>query len=91
MFRKQKLELDQDLSAELKEARQLLLSKPRTLKRKVRRVAGVSHTPEAEALYTLAAGHKFNWTQEDWAAVLDKLDNCELTVKEWLDGLSSTA
>ena len=90
--RKGKQELNQSLDAELTAARDHLLGKPRVLRRKVRRVAAAGdHNDDAMALYTLAAGHRFNWTSEDWAAVLNKLDSCELTVKEWLDGLDSGA
>jgi hypothetical protein len=72
-------------SADLHSARARLLDDDRVLKRKVRCVAAAGDTdPNALALYTLAAGHRFRWTPEDWAAVLNKLDDCELTVKEWL-------
>ena len=91
MFRS-KRELKQEIDADLKQARDHLLANPRVLRRKVRRVAAAGdHNDDAMALYTLAAGHRFNWTGEDWAAVLNKLDTCELTVQEWLDGLDSTA
>ena len=90
MFRKGKQELNQSLDAELAQARDVLLDAPRILKRKVRVIsARGDRDPYALCLYTLAAGHKFSWTPEDWAAVLDKLDNCELTVKEWLDGIDN--
>jgi len=70
----------------ISEARALLLDNEKILRRKVRSVAAASkHNEYTEALYTLAAGHKFNWTPDDWSAVLNKLDNCELTVGEWLD------
>ncbi len=84
--RKGKQQLDQAIDHELRDARQLLLDDDRVLKRKVRRVAAAGdNDPRAMALYTLAAGHRFNWSPEDWAAVLNKLDSCELTVQEWLD------
>lgn len=72
---------------DLTEARALLSSNPRTLRRKVRNVAALGDKdPLALALYTLAAGHKFEWTNLDWAAVLNKLDECDLTIDEWLAG-----
>lgn len=68
------------------EARTLLLDNPKVLRRKVRNVAAVGDKDEcALALYTLAAGHKFDWTPQDWRAVLNRLDNCESTVEEWLN------
>ena len=86
MFTRNKNELGQAIADELRDARALLLDNPRVLRRKVRRVAAAGDTdPNAMALYTLAAGHRFNWSPEDWAAVLNKLDTCELTVREWLD------
>ncbi len=72
-------------SADLHSARLVLLDNPKTLKRKVRVVAAAGDgDPAAVALYTLAAGHRFRWTPEDWAAVLNKLDDCEMTVGTWL-------
>ena len=88
MFGKQKVTLTSPIEVELKQARAVLLDNPKILKRKVRRVSALGDTNGyALALYTLAAGHKFNWTPEDWAAVLERLDNCDLTVGEWLDTL----
>jgi len=88
MSRKGNLELSTDLDTELQAARDLLLADPKTLKRKVRNVAGGrDKDPRTVALYSLAAGHRFNWTPDDWQCVLDKLDECELTVGEWLNGL----
>jgi hypothetical protein len=53
-------------------------------------VAAAGDTDDnAVALYTLAAGHRFRWTPEDWAAVLNKLDDCELTVRAWLKSAGS--
>lgn len=73
---------DTDLQA----ARQALLDDDRVLKRKVRCVAAEGDTSEnALHLYTLAAGHKFEWTEADWRTVLNKLDECELTVGEWIN------
>ena len=70
----------------ISEARALLLDNDKILRRKVRSVsAAVKHNEYTTALYTLAAGHKFDWTPADWEAVLHKLDDCELTVGEWLD------
>ena len=88
---KEKLELNQELSAELVDARDLLLSDPKTLKRKVRNVAaGRDKDPRTVALYSLAAGHRFNWTPADWQCVLDRLDDCDLTVREWLNALPAS-
>ena len=88
MFRKGNREADDAISVELKQARAVLLDSPRILKRKVRRVAALGDTNGyALALYTLAAGHRFNWTPDDWAAVLNKLDSCDLTVAEWLENM----
>lgn len=91
MRNRKKLALDGDLDDALTEARDLLQTDPKVLRRKVRRVAaGGDKDPYALALYTLAAGHKFNWTPEDWAAVLDRLDGCDLTVGEWLQPIKET-
>ncbi len=66
-------------------AREYLLDNPKVLRRKVCRVAAAGDKDEcALALYTLAAGHKFDWTPQDWRAVLNRLDHCEVTVEEWL-------
>lgn len=79
------------LDDELKAARELLENTPRILKRKVSVIAARGdRDPYALALYTLAAGHKFNWTPEDWAAVLNKLDDSDLTVGEWLQPAKET-
>lgn len=83
MRKREKLVLEDDLTTELRQAREALLADPKTLKRKVRNVCN-SDSPQAQALYTLAAGHRFNWTPQDWRLVLDKLEGCELTVKQWL-------
>lgn len=70
---------------DLADARALLLDNPKVLRRKVCNVAAAGDADEnALALYTLAAGHKFSWTPEDWRAVLRKLDECEVTVADWL-------
>lgn len=92
MFKTGKRELKQELDAELKAARDRLLEDPKILRRKVRRVSalGDQHQPALD-LYTLAAGHRFNWTPEDWTAVLEKLDNNDLTVREYIDGLDRSA
>lgn len=85
------MELANSIDHELRNARELLLDNERVLKRKVRRVAAEGdNSPNAMALYTLAAGHRFNWSTADWQAVLDKLDNCELTVGEWLSSDTTT-
>ena len=89
--RNQAITLDKSLDAELAQARDVLLDNPRVLRSKVRTVAAKGdRNGHALALYTLAAGHRFNWSPEDWQAVLDKLDSCELTVGEWLKGLEPT-
>jgi hypothetical protein len=76
----------QAISADLKQARDVLLCDQRVLKSKVRTVAARGdQNGHALCLYTCAAGHKFNWTPDDWNAVLERLDSCELTVLEWLD------
>ncbi len=76
-------------NSELEQARDVLLDNTRVLKSKVRVVAQKGdRNGHALALYTLAAGHRFAWTPDDWQAVLDKLDDCELTVEVWLDGLA---
>jgi hypothetical protein len=81
------------LSVELREARKILLDDPKFCKRKVRCVA---HGNELEdrrvlALYTLACGRKFHWTPADWKVITDTLDVCELTIEEWINGLSDAA
>lgn len=73
-----------EMPTELQQARARLLESEKTLKRKVRVVAADCYTVPAADLYTLAAGHKFEWTPQDWKAVLDRLDDCELTVEEYL-------
>jgi len=74
-------------SAAMDAAREHLLDNPKVLRRKVRNVAAAGDKDEcALALYTLAAGHKFDWTPRDWRAVLNRLDHCESTVEEWLNG-----
>ena len=75
---------------DIRDARQRLLDNPRVLRRKVRCVAAAGDQDQnAMDLYTLAAGHKFQWTEADWAAVLNKLDECESTVEEWLNESAS--
>lgn len=76
--------------ADLHSARALLLDDDRVLKRKVRCVAAAGDTDlNAIALYTLAAGHRFRWTPDDWKCVLEKLDDCELTVAAWLKSVGT--
>jgi hypothetical protein len=88
MFAKQYLRKPQ--SGELDQARDVLLDNPAILRSKVRVVAAKGDTNgHALSLYTLAAGHRFAWTPDDWAAVLNKLDECELTVSDWLDALTN--
>lgn len=77
------------ISAELAQARDVLLAEPKILKRKVRSVAALGdQNGYALALYTLAAGHRFEWTPEDWTAVLNKLDDCHDTVGSFIADLS---
>jgi hypothetical protein len=85
MMQRHRIVLDTSIDAELKAARARLLDDPKVLKRKVRNVCHTD-SPHAEAIYTLAAGHRFNWTPQDWKTVLDKLEGCELTVAQWLKG-----
>lgn len=71
------------------EARQALLQNPRVRQRLVRCVAAAGDTDaNAMHLYTLAAGHKFQWTPSDWKAVTDMLDTNEQTVEDWINGNS---
>lgn len=82
---KRRTDVPNGIEAQLADARKALLENPRVLRRKVRCVAAAGDTDaNAMHLYTLAAGHKFQWTEADWAAVLNKLDSCELTVEDWL-------
>ena len=91
LFSRRKTDVPSRVAGHLAEARQALLENPRVLRRKVRCVAAAGDMDEnALHLYTLAAGHKFQWTEADWAAVLNKLDSCELTVGEWLSEGEST-
>ena len=92
MFRKQQLapSRSERISGELAQARDVLLDNPKILRRQVNRVAALGDTNGyALALYTLAAGHRFEWTPEDWTAVLDKLDNCTMLVGDWLEALDA--
>ena len=78
-------------SADLHTARAHLLNNEKVLRRKVRCVAAAGDTDDnAVALYTLAAGHRFQWTPNDWLAVLNHLDECELTVREYLRDATTT-
>ncbi len=82
---KRRTDVPNGIEAQLADARKALLENPRVLRRKVRCVAAAGDTDaNALHLYTLAAGHKFEWTPTDWKAVLDRLSECELTVEEWL-------
>ena len=82
---------DDAIAVELKQARAVLQDNPRVLRSKVKTVAARGDRDgHAIALYTLAAGHRFNWTPDDWAAVLNKLDDCDLTVGEWLGNLEDS-
>jgi hypothetical protein len=73
---------DQDLT----HARELLLADPKVLYKKVSRLAA-TNGPQAEALFTLAAGKKFDYTPDSWKIVIDRLDNCEAKVGDWLEAL----
>ena len=78
------------MNRDLCEARERLLSDPPILRRKVSVVSARGDTdPYAVALYTLAAGERFNWTPEHWNAVMDKLDHCEMKVGDWLEGVEA--
>ena len=47
-------------------------------------------SPAAEELFNLAAGKRQFWTLPDWNKVLQELDACDLTVKQWrVAGLAS--
>ncbi len=85
MFGRRKLKLEQPIDADLEAARRLLLDNPKILRRKVSAVAAAHTSKYAEALYTLAAGRRFNWSPEDWAAVLNRLDDSDLTVAQFLE------
>ncbi len=77
-------------SSDLTVAARLLKSEPAVMRRRVRRISALGDDNQyAMALYTLAAGHRFTWTTEDWAAVLNKLDDCDITVEVWLKGIKT--
>ncbi len=84
---------DAALQATLRESRQILLSDEKFCKRKVRCVAHENELedPRVLALFNLAVGRKFHWSPKDWKVIADRLDNCDLTIKEWLDGLGDAA
>ena len=65
------------------DARAFLEQDERTLKRKVKNVAA-ENSDAAAAIFTVCKGERFEWTPEDWQMVLDRIDECELTVREWL-------
>lgn len=71
----------------LQEARTLLLEDERFLRRKVCAVARENELQDkrVEAVFSLAAGHLFHWSPQDWQVVTDSLYGCQLTVGEWLD------
>jgi hypothetical protein len=69
---------------EVSAARRRLTDSPRTLCRKVSRVAADVNSQAGRDLMTVAIGHQNTWSLADWNAVLDKLDDCDLTVQEWL-------
>lgn len=52
-------------------------------RRKVRAVAK-ENSPQAEALFTLAAGTKQVWSRAEWDDVLAGLDVCEDSIEDWL-------
>ena len=87
------LKSEDPISVGLQEARQLLLDDPKFCKRKVRCVAHLNELEDRRvlALFTLACGHKFQWTPQDWKVITDRLDTCELTIAEWINGLSDAA
>jgi hypothetical protein len=49
---------------------------------RVSRVAK-QNSPAAEELFNIAAGKRQFWTLPDWNKVLQELDACDLTVKQW--------
>lgn len=89
----QTLKSEAPIAVGLREARDILFDNPRFLKRKVRCAAHGNELedPCVQALYTLACGHRFQWTPADWKVIADRLDSCELSVGEWLNGLASRA
>lgn len=74
----------ENVSSVLEAAAEKLESSERILRRRVRNVASTD-TEYSQALFDLAAGRKFDWTPNEWRVVLDRLDNCELTVREYVD------
>ena len=65
------------------ESRRVLRANPRVLRRKVRCVID-DDSDEAQAIFNIAAGHKFDWTPLDWQAVLDTLQYNDASVETWL-------
>ena len=85
------IKIDNSPEAAMREARTLLEeADSRFLKRKVRCVARGNELEDKRvlALFTLAVRRKFHWTPQDWKVVTDRLDTCELTMQEWLDGFT---
>lgn len=82
------VETKPDLDADVRNARDLLQSEPRVLRLRVKTLAA-REDEFAEALFTCAAGHKFEWTTSDWQAVLAKLDCNKMLVRDWLGGLNA--
>jgi len=75
--------------ADIAEARQVLAKYPEIHRRKLRRVVLDSEEKEYVcALFTLAAGYRFDWSYDAWKAVLEKIDASDVTVGEWLAQLS---
>lgn len=66
--------------------RAILLSDERTLRRKVRVVAS-EDTEYAMAIFDMFAAKdgRFGYTAAEWQEILDRVDTCDLTVREWLD------
>lgn len=51
--------------------------------RLVRRVVATD-SPASEALFSIAARGRRDWTPADWRVLLKALDNCNDSVADWL-------
>jgi len=54
-----------------------------TDRRKVRRVVAVDG-PDADRIFTIAAGTRRQWDLDSWMELLAELDHCDDTVADWL-------
>ncbi len=71
--------------ADIADARQVLEQHPEIHRRKLRRVVLDGETRDyVQALFTLAAGYRFDWSLDAWQCVLNKIDESEATVGEWM-------